>query len=57
MLTKAEVLSVLQYPPDNTEECDRCHDIKAVWYDYEQEGDFGYCQECWQAMARLWCDQ
>lgn len=44
-------LDVLNYVPDGTGECDRCHkDDQALWEDYDEPGGWQYCRTCIRDM-------
>lgn len=53
-VTRAAVNDLLQYPCDCVCECDRCHHVRPCWEDSESAGagDWTYCADCWQALAR-----
>ena len=49
MLTRAN--TYLERPCDRREdECDGCHDLCAVWEDFDEPGEWQFCASCIRKM-------
>jgi len=47
----SELDAILNNPPDNFGDCDKCQTWGPLWLDPDTEdlGEFYYCKKCWKA--------